>query len=379
MKNRKTAILIAACMGISVLSGCGGEEGKIYKQAEKDLEQGTYQYALEGFETAVSNGTKLPHSYRGAGIACLRLGKYDAAAEYFSNALGCENLGKNLKKDLYAYRATAYMKAGALEDAMADCQTLAEDYSMDAELYFLTGNVALEMDSYEEAATNFENAYADDATYDMAIRIYETYVKKDMEADGTRYLEAALTTEPEDAQDRCDRGRAYYYMDDYENARKELIEASNDGNTQALLLLGMVYTAQKDISNARAMYQEYIDKSEDDARGYNGLALCDISEKDYDSALEHIASGISQADTEEIQSLLFNEMVVYEKKLDFSTALTKAREYLEMFPEDKAARKEKVFLESRVADASGAAAEGAALDGNAGEPEGGQVQEESVQ
>ena len=41
------------------------------------------------------------------------------------------------------------------------------------------------------------------------------------EADGTRYLEAALTREPKSAQDYCDRGRVYYYMEDYENAQKE--------------------------------------------------------------------------------------------------------------------------------------------------------------
>ena len=376
------AIILAACLGISLLSGCGGEEEKIYAQAVKDLQQGTYQYALQGFEKSIENGTKLPHSYRGAGISCLRLGEYTASAEYFSNALDCENLGKTLKRDLYAYRATAYMKAGALKEAMADCQTLAAEYSMDADLYFLTGKVALNMDSYEEASANFESAYAEDETYDMAIRIYETYLEKDMEADGTKYLEAALSEEPENAQDHCDRGRVYYYMDDYENARKELIEASNNGNTQALLLLGMVYTAQKDISNARAMYQEYIDKAEDDARGYNGLALCDISEKNYDAALENIASGIAAADTEEIQSLLFNEIVAYERKLDFSTALTKVKEYLDMFPEDEAAQKEKIFLETRITDAGSAAGAGTADTETADSADGqqdGQAQSEGAQ
>ena len=44
-----------------------------------------------------------------------------------------------------------------------------------------------------------------------------------MEADGTRYLEAALSSEAKDAQDHCDRGRVYYYMEDYSNAKKELL------------------------------------------------------------------------------------------------------------------------------------------------------------
>ncbi len=31
-----------------------------------------------------------------------------------------------------------------------------------------------------------------------------------MEADGTRYLEAALKTEPKNAEDYCNRGKVYY-------------------------------------------------------------------------------------------------------------------------------------------------------------------------
>ena len=181
----------------------------------------------------------------------------------------------------------------------------------------------------------------------MAIQIYEAYLDKDMEADGTRYLEAALSSEAKDAQDHCDRGRVYYYMEDYSNAKKELLEATKKDNTEALLLLGMVYLAQDDVENAQAMYKQYISAVGDSAKGYNGLALCDIRSGDYDSALDNITKGLPTATTDEMQSLLFNEIVAYEKKLDFATALTKVQEYIEMFPEDSAAKKERAFLKTR--------------------------------
>ena len=265
----------------------------------------------------------------------------------FTEALGCDRVSKSLRRDILSYRATAELKAGNYEDAMADCQTLGEDFSMDASSYFLTGKVALAMDSYEEAASNFKQAYGEDSTYDMAIQIYEAYLDKDMEADGTRYLEAALSSEAKDAQDHCDRGRVYYYMEDYSNAKKELLEATKKDNTEALLLLGMVYLAQDDVENAQAMYKQYISAVGDSAKGYNGLALCDIRNGDYDSALDNITKGLPTATTDEMQSLLFNEIVAYEKKLDFATALTKAQEYVDMFPEDSAAKKELVFLKTR--------------------------------
>ena len=322
MKKTKTVLILAAVTGVLLLGGCGSEKTKIYEQAGKDLSQGRYKYALEEYQSSIQNGVKLAQSYRGAGIASLRLGKYEDAVNSFTEALNCDKVSKSLRKDILSYRATA-------------------------DSYFLTGKVALAMDSYEEAASNFKQAYGEDSTYDMAIEIYEAYLDKDMEADGTRYLEAALSSEAKDAQDHCDRGRVYYYMEDYSNAKKELLEATKKDNTEALLLLGMVYLAQDDVENAQAMYKQYISAVGDSAKGYNGLALCDIRSGDYDSALDNITKGLPTAATDEMQSLLFNEIVAYEKKLDFATALTKVQEYIEMFPEDSAAKKERAFLKTR--------------------------------
>ena len=139
-----------------------------------------------------------------------------------------------------------------------------------------------------------------------------------------------------------------YYMEDYSNAQKELTEAVNQKSTEGMLLLGMVYRAQGDTSNARSMYQQYVSADgSDPAKGYNGLSLCDMDDGSYDSALENISKGLEDASTEEMQDLLFNEIVVYEKKLDFSTALSKMQEYIKMFPDDENAAKELTFLQSR--------------------------------
>lgn len=352
MKIKKIAWILALCLSVGTMSGCATEEKKNYKQAERDLQDGNYQAALQEYEIAVTAGVKLAQSYRGAGVANLRLGNYQEAIENLSNALNCEKVGKALEKDILSYRATAYLKQKDYESALADCQTLAEKHKMDADLDFLYGKVTLAMDSYEEASSYFEAAYEMESTYDMAIRIYAAYLEKDMEADGTRYLEAALSGEAKNAQDHCDRGRAYYYMNDYENAAKELTQAIEGENTEALVLLGMVYMEQGDISSARNMFRQYVEQTEANAKGYNGLALCDIEDNDHDAALSNINNGLAAADAEELQSLLFNEIVVYEKKLDFATACQKAEEYVEMYPEDTTAKKELAFLRTRVNSSS---------------------------
>ena len=352
MRNKKIICLLAAGLGALLLTGCGGENQKTYEQANADLEEANYDYALNEYQACISAGYKLAQSYRGSGIVKLRTGDYQGAIDDLTNALNDEKTGKSDRKDLLEYRAAAELKAELYDQAMADCQTLAEDYSLNANDYYLTGCVALAMDSYDEASSE---AYGSDSTYEMAIQIYEAYLGQDMEADGTRYLEAALKTEAKTADDYCERGKVYYYMDDYENARTELTTAADKGSTEATLILGMVYMAQGDTSNARSFYQQYIDADGDDpAKGYNGLALCDISDGDYDSALQNISQGLGDATSDEMRDLLFNEIVVYEKKLDFSTALSKAQEYVQTFKDDDAAAKELTFLQSRVGNQAAA-------------------------
>ena len=355
MRNKKIICLLAAGLGALLLTGCGGENQKTYEQANAYLEEANYDYALNEYQACISAGYKLAQSYRGSGIVKLRTGDYQGAIDDLTNALNDEKTGKSDRKDLLEYRAAAELKAELYDQAMADCQTLAEDYSLNANDYYLTGCVALAMDSYDEASSNFSEAYGSDSTYEMAIQIYEAYLGQDMEADGTRYLEAALKTEAKTADDYCERGKVYYYMDDYENARTELTTAADKGSTEATLILGMVYMAQGDTSNARSFYQQYIDADGDDpAKGYNGLALCDISDGDYDSALQNISQGLGDATSDEMRDLLFNEIVVYEKKLDLSTALSKAQEYVQTFKDDDAAAKELTFLQSRVGNQAAA-------------------------
>lgn len=346
--KKKWILFILSLTASLLLGGCGENKKNVYEQAGKDLNQEFYEYALEGYQEVIAAGELLPQAYRGAGIASLRLGNYEDAIRYFHNALAFEKLPKSFCKDVISYRATAYLKGKQYDKALLDCQTLSEEFAMDANSWFLTGMVALEMDSYDQAASGFSQAYDINSTYDMAIRIYQVYVEKEMEADGTKYLEAALNNEPKTAEDYFDRGKVYYYMEDYEQAKKELTAAANQNHSEALLLLGMVYLGQKDISNARSMYTEYAAQEGASAKGYNGLAQCDIAEEKYADALENIAKGLEIASTEEMQDLLYNEIVVYEEQLDFVTAEEKAHKYLALFPNDEKVGREMTFLQSRI-------------------------------
>lgn len=345
--------ILLGCMVLLLLSGCSGRKEQVFRQAEADLESGAFDTALLGYKASAAAKVHPAQSYRGAGIAYLNLGQYGEAVTCFDNALSYDRLSDEVRRDILQYKAVTYYKAGQYENAMQACQDLME-YQMDVQSYYLTGKTALAMNSYDEAARNFQNAYAEDASYETAIQIYEAYFEKGMQADGIQYLEMSLNKQPSDAQDYCDRGQIYLLMEEYESTRQELAEAINKESTDAVLLMGQVYLAQNDIANARSMYQQYVTEHEEtSARGYNGLALCDIAEGQYESAGNNISLGLQKAADEEKQELLFNQVVVYEKMLDFSAAYDKVTEYLQMFPEDEEAKKERTFLASRVVGQSG--------------------------
>ena len=349
MKGKWRTVLWAALFVLS-LSGCGSEAGKVFKQAEKDLESGSYTYALPAYQASLEAGYQVALSYRGIGICCLRLGRYQEAVDAFTNALGVEKVGKGLQKDLISYRITARIPLGQLVEAQEDTRRLLALGELDADGYFLTGRVALALDAYEEARRNFEEAFQADPEYDRAIQIYEVYVEKGMEADGTYFLELSLNRTPKSAEEFCDCGKVYYYMGDYDNARGVLIEAQKKGSKESILLLGMVYMGKGDYSNARAMYTQYVTQVDASGRGYNGLALCDIAQGNYPEARQVIAEGVTHANTEEMKALLFNEVVTYEMEYDFTNARAKAEEYVRMFPEDAEMARELTFLRSRTGD-----------------------------
>ena len=102
-----------------------------------------------------------------------------------------------------------------------------------------------------------------------------------------------------------------------------------------------------DSGSAASLYREYLSAGDKDARAYNGLAICDIYNGNYDSALENISKGLDENDEEERRSLLYNEIVAYEYKKDFVTAKSKITAYLELYPDDAEALRENEFLSTR--------------------------------
>lgn len=346
MKIKKTVTGLLAGMVLLLAAGCTSESQAVYEQASTDLENGMYEEAASGYQQVIDQGEYLAEAYRGLGIAYYKMGEYLDASNAFASALDQEGISSGLQRDVLLYQAASCYREGMYEVAAQSCQQ-AIDLESDVDSLFLMGKIQLEQDNYEEAADCFDQAYEADPSYEMAIQIYQAYADRSMEADGTEYLSRALEKNAGSAEDYYERGMVYYVMKDYESAAESLTEAIDKNSREAKLLLGDVYLAQNDVDNARTMYQEYIDGEEGTAKGYNGLALCDIEEGDYVSALDNIQKGLRAAEDDEMQGLLFNEAIIYEKQMNFQEALSKFETYLDLYPDDEDAQREYTFLQFR--------------------------------
>ncbi len=345
MKKKKILLAVISLWMLAALTACGTKKQNAYEQACEALEQGDYESALKGFQEAEIRKVKTAFSQRGMGIAWMKLGDYDQAVSYFEKALEGEE-DKKFQKDVLSYKAIAEYESGQMEAALASCEKIKE-FGADARCYFMLGKIALQLDQYDVAKSNFDRAVEEDDSYAMFLDIYQVYGEKDMDADGKAYLSQALAGDSSSGQDHYQRGRIYYFMGDYPNAQTELLKAAEEGEGESRLFLGKIYLEQQDPASARAMYQEYAQQGGAGAKAYNGLALCDMAEENYDGALENIAQGLGAADGEDIQELLYNEVVAYEYKRDFATARNKITEYLTRYPDDEKAQREAQFLQTR--------------------------------
>ena len=206
----------------------------------------------------------------------------------------------------------------------------------------------MELDEKDKASVDFTTAVKlSPQDYDLLLNIYECYSDKNLSAEGDTYLQQALAINSDDTEDIYQKARIYYFLGEYDEAKAELNKMSDSQDARSMMLLSRVYMKQDDTAHARQLYQQYMDKYGETPEAYNGIVLCDIADADYDSALSNIEKGLALKEEKGKQDLYYNEIVVYEKKLDFETAKEKAGEYVKNYPSDEAGLRENNFLKTR--------------------------------
>lgn len=349
---KKPFVLIAVILSVFLFcTGCGGKKvsTKNTDAGFASSEKGDYRSAETSFRTAVEEGEEPVQAYRGLGISLMGQAKYEEALEAFNTALSqTDSKMPDTVRDLLQYKISCQYRLKNYEDTI---KTADELIALDDKLvmaYFYKGAAQLNLGSTGEAEANFDYAVSlEPGDYKLYLDIYSVYEEAKLSGVGDEYLQTALGIAPETVEDYYNVGRIYFYLEEYDEAATALIKPVEEKYEPALALMGQIYLARKDYDNAKAVYTQILSMNDKDKDAYNGLALCALEVGDPDTALDYIAQGLSLDGEEGRQALYFNEIVAYEKKLDFLTARDKCKTYVDMYPTDEVGVKELKFLNTR--------------------------------
>lgn len=351
MKRTKCRLLCIALVGVLCLgiSGCSLNKKASHMQtAVQQIENFEYEEALVTLEEALAAGEDKQEIARAKGIALAGLTRYEEAAASYVEALSYSSIFPALVDyDLNYYLAEAYEKMGDNAQAINTYSNILALEPNEVNAHFLRGRLYLIGGEYEKALTDFNRTVAlDKDGYDLRIEIAGLLSQAGHEEEGLKYLQEFLTDNEKKLSD-FDKGRIYYYMGDYENAKLSLEKAKSDGSEQAILLLGKSYEQLGDYNYATSVYKNYLEEHPEAAEIFNQLGLCKLKSGEYEEALSAFRSAANVENNGMERTLEFNQIIAYEYTGDFKQAAVLMEAYLKKYPDDEAALREYEFLRTR--------------------------------
>lgn len=348
--GKRILIMIAVfSLSISLLTGCGKniENPNITEGMDKIL-QLDYNGALASFEAARAAGENERLICRGVGLAYMGLTDYGQAIENFNACLQLsDGMVQNIDFDVNYYLAAAYYKNGDAGSAQRTYDAILNLRPEESDAYYLRGTARLVLGEYEKAQEDFDRVLAlTNGDCDRLISIYQALEENGYREIGRQYLQTAISENGERMK-AYDKGRIYYYLEDYQQACNFLEESRDTGTAESYLFLGKAYEATGDYNYASSVYNSYIAKDTTNAAVYNQLGLCRMKQGEYQQALETFQTAMNIENNGMLQTLQFNEIVAYEYLGDFQRAAVLMNNYVSTYPDDTKAQREYEFLKTR--------------------------------
>ena len=332
-----------------MLTGCGVPKTKGFTEtAMGEIEALEYETALETLNSAEEEGENPALIARGRGIAHLGMAQYEEAVNDFLTVLSYSDWQVDeLDYDVNYYLADAYEKMKDYDSAVKTYTDILNLKNKEVTALYRRGCDYLVLDKHDLASADFDRALGlDPDNYDLRIEVAGRLSEAGYEEEGRSYLEQFLI-EKEKKLSKFDKGRIYFYMEDYENAKIYFEDARDDDDQNTILFLGKTYEMLGDYNYATSTYQNYLTRHPESAVIYNQLGLSRIKSGDYAGAREAFSAARSLGNTGLDQMLGYNEIVANEYMGDFSQAKSLMEEYLRKYPDDQDAIRENIFLSTR--------------------------------
>ncbi|MBQ9157170.1 MAG: tetratricopeptide repeat protein [Eubacterium sp.] len=180
------------------------------------------------------------------------------------------------------------------------------------------------------------------------------YFEEEDYAKSIQYLEDGLNTQcllggKIDRDMEAYLAESYFQRKDYEKARKLYHKLRRSDSNQSLyfLLEGECYRQQDQYDQALDIFQEGWDHTRDTAF-LSKICGIYIEQNEYEKALDYARQGISDDGSSSSAELSYQLIIIYERSQDYEKAYEVAKEYCDRYPEDEKAKKELIFLSSRV-------------------------------
>lgn len=377
---------------ILLMSGCSRAEG-YYRNGRKNFVNGNYEEAVKNFSSAINENPNKAEYYIGYGMALIGLSQYDEALRQFDRVIMDKKINMVMENNKRALRGKgiAYFNMQDYEEATRQFdQALSINVlpNMDMDILYYKGKSLTNIGDYKEAAQTYtkiierfgeegqvlaDRAYTyqkigeyekglDD--YDKAINLqkkkYEHYFGKyyllqemNRTEEAQEVLKEAATLEVKTKADKYNLAKIHFYQGLYDQAFPELSESFANGFIEAYFYIGEIYSQKKDYSTAKYYYEKYIEEGGNGTpQIYNQIASCLIKMGDYEQAIDYLEKGILSAHDDVKRVLLKNQIIAYENIGDFENALEKLQSYITSFPWDEEAKREEVFLNSRLSNVS---------------------------
>lgn len=249
-------------------------------------------------------------------------------------------------------------KAAAILSAIVILATGCQGGSKEKYALRETGISQLDAGSYEEAIQSFDQALEKSSKLVGEFEIDVLKYRAEAEIGAKDFAAAAYTYEilcqvDEELPEYLYRSSLLNTVTgDYDKALEEYQKAYEKKQdapeaTDTMLSLGQALTDAGRFDEAIALYQNAMNVGVQSGELYNRMGLCKLDAGNYDQALEYIEQGLQTGDTDARKKLLYNQAVVYEKKLNFAGALEILEAYAAEFGTTPEVEKEIAFLKTR--------------------------------